>query len=121
MQNEVAIGYLTVRGLYFLPLILVVTLVKSFYPIYLLCRTLIFCLFCRFADLQGLQLAGCPISEDAIKNIVQFCPNLVYLDMSYNPNINDRVIDNLANSPLIYTLKTVDFSGYVQSRDDCVL
>lgn len=75
----------------------------------------------RFRDLQGLQLSGCPLSEEVIHNVIRYCPNLKHLDLSYNSNMNDRVIDAICNSDLTYSLTKIDFSGCPQITDKSLL
>ncbi|KAL5261158.1 hypothetical protein ACHWQZ_G007011 [Mnemiopsis leidyi] len=75
----------------------------------------------RFRDLQGLQLSGCPLSDDVINNIIRYCPNLKHLDLSYNSNMNDRVVEAICASDLIYSLTKIDFSGCPHVTDKSLL
>lgn len=75
----------------------------------------------RFRDLEGLQLSGTGITDDAIHNIIKYCPNLRHLDMSYNTNMNDRVVEAICGSDLIYSLTKIDFSGCAHITDKSLL
>ena len=75
----------------------------------------------RFKDLQGLQIAGSGITDEAIHNIIKYCPNLKHLDMSYNGNMNDRVVEAICGSDLIYSLTKIDFSGCGHVTDKSLL
>lgn len=75
----------------------------------------------RFRDLQGLQLSGCPLTDDVINNIIRYCPNLKHLDLSYNNNMNDRVVEAICASDLIYSLTKIDFSGCPHITDKSLL
>lgn len=75
----------------------------------------------RYPNLRGLQLSGCPVSEEAVKHLITYCPGVEYLDISYNPNISDRVVETICGSPLIYSIKKIDISGCVHVTDKSLI
>jgi len=75
----------------------------------------------RYPNLRGLQLSGCPVSEDSVKHCITYCPTVEYLDLSYNSNISDRVVETICGSPLIYSIKKIDISGCYNVTDKSLI